>query len=554
MNDNGQRETAATLDPFAAFSLIWACTALVHQLAFTFWTESWQGWLLVVAAIACIVRSNCVLRFTVLVVASLLNLWHKLPFVPNHILFEGMLHLVMAIGLAGFFLRREGREAFAASGEIWKSRLALVLVAVALKAAYFYLPGLPRGYLLGGATTLFLLVAAGRMLFHEASVGNGAVFFHNIAPVLRLGLFFTYLWAAIQKLNHDYLDPEFSCAAKLHTEIAEYFGPLIPTDPWALHAAIWGSFLFELGIPVLLYIRRTRFIGFIAAVWFHLWLAIHPAAGIFSFSSLILAMLYLFLPVSWDERLRELWDAQLRWIGGGSIALGRRIAVRFAVAGFFFTLITQMLLYLLVGRNYEVFHIANRVGCSAFFVWGGWIGACYLVAGWRGKKFTSRLPNRFRWNWACVGLILVVTNGIYPWIGGRTQTSFSMYSNLRSEGPGNHVFLKRIDLLPYQEDMVEVVDSEPDILAPANPPRGIQQFANLGHTVMPYFEFRRLVSEMDGDLEVTYRRNGELLKLSREEGEIVGDEKAFEPLPLPKRKFLWFRRLANLDGPMECTH
>ncbi len=494
------------------------------------------------------------MRFTVLVIASLLNLWHKLPFVPNHILFEGMLHVMMLIGLAGFFLRRVGRDAFAESGRIWKSKLILLFVAAAVKTAYFAVPAIPKGYYLGAPTTLFLLFALWRLLFHKERVKSGEVFFHNIAPVLRLALFFTYFWAAIQKLNHDYLNTEVSCAAKLHTEIAEYFGGLVPTETWALHCAIYGSFLFEIGIPILLYIPKTRFFGFLAAVWFHLWLAIHPAAGIFSFSSLVLALLFLFLPVTWGQQLQRVWNIQLRWLGRGDIERGRRIAKRIVVSGFFVTLMAQASLYLLIERSYEVFHTANRVGCIAFFVWGFWIGSCYLIAGLKGKIFNSRLPNRFHWNWACLGLILVIANGIYPWIGGRTQTSFSMYSNLRSEGPGNHVFLKRIDLLPYQSDMVEVLESEPNIFAPGNRPRGIQQFANLGHTIIPYFEFRRLLSEMEGDVSVSYRRGGEEFLLSRKDGIIVGDTEAFEPLPLLKRKFLWFRRLATLDGPMECTH
>src|SRR5690606_10882046 len=128
--------------------------------------------------------------------------------------------------------------------------------------------------------------------------------------------------------------------------------------------------------------------------------------------------------------------------------------------------------------------------------------------------FNSRLPNHFHWSWACLGLILVLMNGVYPWIGGRTQTSFSMYSNLRSEGPGNHVFLKRVDLLPYQNDMVEVLESEPNIFAPGHRPRGIQQFANIGHNIIPYFEFRRLLSDMEGDVSVSYRRGGEEYLLS----------------------------------------
>lgn len=106
--------SGSTYRPFPVFALIWAITTLAHQLAFTFWAESWQGWLLVAAAVAVIFRSGCSIRFLILVITSLLNLWNKLPFVPNHILWEGMLHIVMLAGAASFFLRGKG-------GAEWKA-------------------------------------------------------------------------------------------------------------------------------------------------------------------------------------------------------------------------------------------------------------------------------------------------------------------------------------------------------------------------------------------------------------------------------------------------
>lgn len=557
MNRNGQGDDLAsstTFKPFACFVLIWACTTLAHQLAFTFWTESWQGWVLVIAAIACLFQPNCVFRFTFLVFSSLLNLYHKLPFVPNHILFEGMLQVMMVIGLLAFFVtkRRQGNLDFGDAG--WRGRILFFVVAVAIKAIYFLVPGIPRGYYIGAPTTLLLLFATGKLLFHRGRVSGGDDFFHAVAPVMRIALLIMYMWAALQKLNHDYLNPEISCAAKLHIEIASYFGPLVPTAEWALHGAIWGSFLFEIGIPILLYIPKTRFFGFIAAVWFHLWLAIHPAAGIFSFSSLILALLFLFLPSQWGESLQQSWNRQLTWLGRGKEERGRLIARWIVILVFFITLIVQGSLYLLIERSYEIFHRANRIGFFTFFAWGCWLGGCYLWAGWKSRGESVQLPNQFRCNVTCIALIFVIANGIWPWIGGRTQTSFSMYSNLRSEGKGNHLFLKRIDLLPFQKDMVEILESEPDILLPSNRPRGIQQFANIGHRVLPWFEFRRLVSEAEGDLEVRYSRNGEEHTLSRTGTMITGDTEAFEELPLLQRKFLWFRRLERLDGPMICTH
>src|SRR5690606_6530458 len=102
-----------------------------------------------------------------------------------------------------------------------------------------------------------------------------------------------------------------------------------------------ASLVFEFGIPVLLCFPRTRYLGFFAAIGFHLWLSIHPAAGIFSFSSLILAVLVLFLPMSWGQQMQAFWDAQARWIGRGDLVKGRRLGRTLIVVAFFVTLITQ---------------------------------------------------------------------------------------------------------------------------------------------------------------------------------------------------------------------
>lgn len=546
--------TPSQYRPFATFSLVWAVTTFVHQLAFTFWTESWQGWTLVMAAIAVLFRPGCVIRFLVLVVASLLNLWHKLPFVPNHILYEGMLHIIMLLGAVSFFVTGKGREAIAGKTRSWTGGIWLIAVAGVIKAAYFLLPESIQGYHLGAPTTFFLVFAIGRVLFRGEKVGEGDDLLARFAPTIRVAVVIMYVWAVIQKLNFDYFNPEVTCAGKLHREINLYFGSVLPESDWALVAAAVGSLVFELAIPLLLLFRPTRYVGFAAAIGFHLWLSIHPAAGIYSFTSLILAFLVLFLPTTWGEQLQSIWSAQLRWLGRGDEDKGRRRARWLVVSAFFVTLFIQGGLYLLIDRSYAVFGKANRVGFFTFFAWGLWIGGCYLVAGWRAGKANRDLPNRAIRSLAWVGLIPVLLNGVFPWVGARTQTSFSMYSNLRSEAQGNHLFLKRVDLFPFQTDMVEVLESKPNILAPSERPRGIQQFAHPGHRVIPWFEFRRLVSEMPGDVEVTYLRNGEERSLSRKGEEITGDSEAFERLPLLARKFIWFRRLESLEGPMGCTH
>ncbi|MEM6915261.1 MAG: HTTM domain-containing protein, partial [Verrucomicrobiota bacterium] len=341
--------------PFATFSFVWGVSTLVHQLAFTFWTESWQGWVLVLAAVAVIWQPSCVIRFLVLVGAALINLWNKLPFVPNHVLYEGMLHLIIALGALNFFLKGKGREAFGDKAGSWKKNLPLFLGGIVIKALYFLLPESFHGYGLGAITTLVMLFGIAKLLLQGEPIGEGRDLLSRFAPVMRAAVVLMYLWAVVQKLNWDYFNPDVTCAGVLHKEINVYFGSILPEAPWALVGAAIGSLVFELGIPLLLLFKKTRYVGFVTAVGFHLWLSIHPAAGIYSFTSLILAFLLLFLPLSWGEELQGLWNRQLNWLGKGDIKRGRNRARWIVVLVFFVTLITQGLLYLTIARSYEVF-------------------------------------------------------------------------------------------------------------------------------------------------------------------------------------------------------
>ncbi len=544
----------SSYQPFASFSLIWAGATLIHQLAFTFWAESWSGWLLVFAAVFVIHHPSCVFRFTILVITGLIHLWSKLPFVPNHILYEGMLHLIMLLALGSYFLSGPGRTELTNTWGEWKKRLPLLLIAIAVKTVYFFLPSALLGPLLGGLSTLFLIIAFGWFLATPVELGQGEFFFDRAAPLLRVAVLVMYFWAGTQKLNWDYFDPNVSCAALLHKGIAAYYGGLISTAPWTLNSVATISLIFEFGIPILLFIRRTRYLGYFAALVFHLWLSQYKAAGVFGFSDLILGVLILFLPMEWGHRLRSFWDVQLRWLGGGDLDVGRKRAHYFVIGVFFVALISQGTLYLTKGRNYEVFWTANWIAFGVFITWGLWLGFSFLYAGWRDKFGNDSFANHALPTWAWLGIIPVLLNGLWPWIGGRTQTSFSMYSNLRSEGVGNHMFLRRVDLFQLQNDMVHVLTSSPDILAPSEKPTDIAQYANLGFTYLPWFEFRRLISEHKGDFEVTYERGGKTQSLGRKDGKDFGDSEAFVRLPFLQRKFVWFRRLQSLDEPMICTH
>jgi hypothetical protein len=550
--DEALPDACRVYNPFASFALIWALTSMVHQLAFSFWLVTWQGWLLNLGIIAVVFNPRCVVCFSCLLGGALLKFYHDLPFVPNHLYFEGLLHVTMVLGLAGALATWKGPRP-AASRVL--ADLAVRFRVFLIGAAAMVLVSLvwPGNVIIATACGVIMVTGYRRALFGRKAIADvGTHFFHQVAPVARVAVVLVYWWAAVQKLNWDYLNPEVSAAAVLHKDIAAWFPFLpIPTGTWALYAAIWGSLLFEFGIPVLLVIPRTRFAGFVAAVGFHLWLSLHPHGGVYSFSALIFGALYFFLPRTAAIELQSLGGRFCRWLGRGDEELGTRRASRGAVGVYFAGLVAQATLYLTFGENRNVFNYANGIGFSLWFVLGLCLGAGYLASFMKTRDRLLKWPNHLVATPAWIGVLLVMWNGLNPWIGLKTQNAFSMFSNLRSEADGNHLFLKRLDIFPYQADMVELVESEPDILAVPEHPRSVRYYANPGR-IFPRFELRRLLSETEGDVRVTYRQDGVLHEATRTNG-VACPAELFEPHPWYLYKSLWFRRQVALTGPMHCT-
>jgi hypothetical protein len=136
--------------------------------------------------------------------------------------------------------------------------------------------------------------------------------------------------------------------------------------------------------------------------------------------------------------------------------------------------------------------------------------------------------------------LLVLLNGLSPYFGLKTQTAFSMFSNLRTEGGAtNHLLIARpLGLCGYQEDIVTILrSSDPDL----------QWYADSGFRVA-WFEFRDYASGRP-ELAVRYRRGGSERDVAR-----AGDDAELSaPTPYLLRKFLLFRRV-TVDGPVPCEH
>ncbi|WP_013627383.1 HTTM domain-containing protein [Rubinisphaera brasiliensis] len=542
--------SCGVVNSLTLFGSVWALVTLIHLLSLPFWARTWQGWALVLATGLLLLAPQSRSRFAAFIALALANLFRAMPFVPNHVLFEGMINVTILLSL-GWTSRKSLLQADMIPHcrqfvrHRWRELLFL--------AGYFGLIFVWQNERLGGiATGIALGVLHARKFGERPADELNQTTFDHFAPIVRWQMVVMYVWAAVQKMNWDYLNPEVSAAATLHREIASFL-PFIPAEQWALNLAIYGSLICELGIPVLLLFSATRRWGITIAIVFHAFLALHPHPGIYSFSALIYGLLFLFLSPEAQGRLANLWQRQWNAVEGLLPERLRAVpAGMLPVVLFFTACIVYVACYRILGETRETFEVVNRIGFGIWATLSFWLGYCYLRVLWARPEFDRAVRMRLVWSPALLGLLLVVANGFSPWVGFKTQTSFSMFSNLRTEFAANHLFLKRVRLFNYQDDMVQVIEAEPNILVPIETPQSIEKFANAG-SILPFFELRRLLSSWEGDVRLQIQRHGEVVEVTRIDGETNLPE-AFEPLNLAERKLLWFRRHQAWDGPMLTTH
>jgi hypothetical protein len=140
--------------------------------------------------------------------------------------------------------------------------------------------------------------------------------------------------------------------------------------------------------------------------------------------------------------------------------------------------------------------------------------------------------------------LLTLLNGVSPYLGLKTEASFAMFSNLRTETSSNHLLVRQsVDLLGLQSDLVTIESSTDDQL---------QQIAERGY-LLPLWELQAYVrarTEVSGpDFTVTYTRKGVRRSVER----AGRDAELSRQGQFLARKLVAFRPVAA-NGPNPCRH
>jgi len=475
------------------FSLLLAVVSLTHMVSFPWWLGLLSGQIFLAATLALLFFPGMSAVLLGFLAASLIFWFGRLPAVPNHILFEMLVHLTLVAAILT-----------AAVAVVWRSQRS------------------------GAATS------------KQPPRPVASIAFEQARPLIITELVVMYLFTVLHKLNDDFFNPAVSCAVSMHHELAEV-AAWVPDGEWTWWPTILGTLAIELVIPLLFLSRRTRTAGIVIGLVFHHFLALHPHGGIYSFSGLLFALYALLLPDAVLRRIGDCWMA---------IPLAARVVSTLAVVGGFGT---TVFLQLATYRSGGGFFAANAIGYSSWFPLSLLIAGVYVAGLVTASRSSAEAEGAARpaeageqrpWRPLWIFPVLVLVNGACPYLDLKTTTAFSMFSNLRTEdGHNNHLFMPRLPLFGYQDDLVEVLE--------ANDPRlaGLARSGDL----LPWFEFRRIASSTRPGTVIRCRRNGEDLALSRGDDSAASRE-AFTPHPWWIAKLLVFRPIRPFGEPMTCRH
>ena len=356
--------------------------------------------------------------------------------------------------------------------------------------------------------------------------------YEHMRPVVMSALIIMYLFTVLHKLNWDFFNPAVSCAVSMHKELSA-FVPIVPSGTWTHWPTIIGTLFFELFIPLGLWWRKTRVAAVLLGLLFHWFLALHPHGGIYSFSHLLYVLYAVFLFSAQNNPFAR--AISIPRLGVLTIKLA-------AVFLFGVALFLQMRAY----KNGDGFLMANAIGFYTWLIFAMWLVVIYAPA--IRQFFWNRLPDPVV-RPMCILLIfpvLVFLNGLAPYLSLKTTTAFSMFSNIRTEGTGNnHLFMPRIKLFSYQDDLVEILESND---------RQLQQYGRT-KDLLTWFELRRITSSRKREnLFVKYKRSKNLEDILFKKKGSPGDAELLKPHPWYLSRFLVFRAIGRLDKPMPCRH
>jgi hypothetical protein len=364
-----------------------------------------------------------------------------------------------------------------------------------------------------------------------------ATWFDSFAPTLRLHLLLLYGFVTLAKLNYGFLNPELSCSTTMYNWLVGKL-PMLPKAETAGPLAIYGTLVIEGALIALLAIRRTRPVTLLLGTLFHIVLGVN---GFYNFSASLLPLYALYVPPELMDRMAAVLrdDPRLSAVVGRVRALVAHPRAALVVLG---AALAFMVAVEFAISDMDLRKRASRLGFLAVWFAGTAAVTALLAVGLLRTRAAAAPPLRFAptspllW----VSPVLILFNGLCPYLGLKTESSFAMFSNMQTEAElWNHVVMPRgMRVFHFQDDLVSILSSDnPDLAAAAKDGtrfawHGFQGFAQAYPDSVTAFEYKGV-------------RHGP--------GRLGDDPALMEGPTFLERKLLWFRDVPRPERN-DCNH
>ncbi len=296
-----------------------------------------------------------------------------------------------------------------------------------------------------------------------------------------------YFFVVFHKLNSGYFNPELSCAKSLPLTFLQLFN-LKPESVALTHLSIYISLIMEFFIFLGLIFPRGIKFSFLLAIILH---AILSLNNFFDFSGIAFLCFY-FLT---DEKTKQDLAINL------SLKKSRHLILFFSGQA-----LAILIFYFHFKSNLNaLWEWKVIVSLTWFLLFIYFIFQLYHV---RLHFVSSEL--RFPSSLFLKFLLFIFTfNALCPYLGLKTISSLSMFSNLKTEnGSSNHFLLKNnpLEIFSYQKDLVYILDAY-------GPP--VDWIKNPG-AVLPLFMFYQqhlyFKDKKVHGITLTYKYRGQIFK------------------------------------------
>jgi hypothetical protein len=284
------------------------------------------------------------------------------------------------------------------------------------------------------------------IIFYSTIINNPNADLSKMFNAIKRILLIVYIFALLHKLNTDFLDHNVSCGALFYQKFTNRF-PFLPKSLLFEISTIWITLIIEILLPICLSIDWTRNTTICIALIFHGTIGFNPLSQFWNFSSTVYAILFLFAPTECSDHILKFMKDH-------------------ATKKNYYILYTTF--FLIIYFSYAIKGFDVNAGLICWFLY------CVLTikivsigsATIKNKTFVHKKTVREQHSTANIltklTLILVVFNGLNPYLGLKTEGTFSMFSNLRTElNSTNHLFIPiSLQIFDYQKSKKFHIDNK----------------------------------------------------------------------------------------------